>query len=281
MKRFKIIKSMLEIFAVLFLSVLPWTPIVAANPPIAVIVDGQAVTLDQPAIMSQGRVMVPLRGIFERLGATVNYDSQKQTVMAIRGTDVITLVMNSTQATVNGTPTTLDVPPLMMGSRILVPLRFVSEALGADVKWQAYNQTVTVLSRTGGADLPYPPLQQPYNTPNQQPIQSNQPFQLGLTAPAPASALSPLSDISGTTQPNAIVHINVISDMPRHGFLGTSSPNSVVVLDTTTRADSLGKYVFHIDTSNLASGAHIVVTMSASNTTGGSSNELRVEYSRQ
>ncbi len=282
MKRITIMKSMVGILAFFFLSVLPWTPTAAANTPIAVLVDGQTIALDQPAIMSQGRVMVPLRGIFEKLGATVNYDSLKQSVTAARGATLITLFMNSTRTIVNGTPGTLDVPPLMSGSRILVPLRFVSEALGADVKWQAYNQTVSIMSRTGGADLPYAPILQPVqNSPAQQPTQTSGAFKLLLTGPAPASAVAPIFDISGTTQPNATVRISVISDMPRHGFFGMSGPTSVNVLDTTTMADSVGNYTFHVDSSKLASGDHIVVTLSASNTSGGSSNELRTEYARQ
>lgn len=285
MKRFTTIKSFFGILAMLALLVPPWTPATAANSQIGVMIDGQTIALDQPAIMSQGRVLVPLRGVFEKLGATVNYDATQQRVTASRGATLITLFMNSTRTLVNGTPGTLDAPPLMLGSRVLVPLRFVSEALGANVKWQAYNQTVSILSGTGGADLPYAPTQQPnYNAQYQQPYynsQNNGPFQLNLIGPAPASAVPATFDVSGTTQPNATVRISVISDMPRHGFLGMSGATSTTVLDTTTVADSAGNFIFHVNAGNLASGAHIVVSLSASNVSGGSSNQLRMEYSRQ
>jgi len=282
MKPFTAIKmSLIGVLALFAFSVLPWEPAVAMGNPIAVTVDGQTVALDQPAIMSQGRVMVPLRGIFERLGAQVNYDAAQRSITASRGTTLISLLMNSNQAQVNGVSRTMDSPPIMIGSRVLVPLRFVSEALGADVQWQAYNNTVNILSQTGGVDLPYAPVPVQQQQPYQQPYQSNAPFQLNLTGPPAASALPQLFDVTGTTQPNATVRISVISDMPRHGFLGMSSPTSVDVLNTTTQADINGNYTFHVNTNNLASGAHLIVTLSASNTSGGSSNELRTEYSRQ
>jgi len=269
MKRFNVKKIILEIFAVLFLSVLPWSSIFAASTLIAVSVDGQPIVFDQPPVMSQGRVMVPLRGVFEKLGATVNYDAASQNVTARRGTTLISLSANSSEAQVNGVTRTMDSPPIMMGSRVLVPLRFVSEALGADVKWQAYNSSVTILSKTGGVDLPYAPAQ------------TSGPFQLSLTSPAPASAVPGLFDVTGTTQPYATVSISVTSDMPRHGFLGMSGPTNVNVLNTATQADSSGNYTFHVNASDLATGAHIVVNLSASNSSGSSSNQQQVQYSRQ
>jgi len=299
MIKFTNVKSFLGILALLALLTPPWTPTVAAGSQISVAVDGQTVPLDQPAVMSGGRVMVPLRGVFERLGASVSFNSIQQSVTASRGTTLIELFMNSTRTIVNGAEGSLDAPPLMMGSRILVPLRFVSEALGADVQWQAYNNSVNILSRTGGADLPYLPSQPRYHERTQQPYhtyntynnntynnsadynQNNGPFQLALSGPAPASSLPQYFDIAGTTQPYATVRINVTSDMPRHGFLGMSGPTSVNVLNTTSGADSQGNFLFHVDASNLASGAHIVVTLNASNTSGGSSNEMRIEYARQ
>lgn len=117
---------------------------------ISVVVDGQLLSLDQPAAMNRGRVMVPLRGIFESLGAVVDYDPATRTIRATRGETEISLFTNSSRALVNGEVRILDAPPILLGSRVLVPLRFVSEALGAEVRWQAYNRTVNILSLTGG-----------------------------------------------------------------------------------------------------------------------------------
>lgn len=131
-------------------------PMGAFSQGIIVRVDGQPLMLDQPATMVRGRVMVPLRGIFENLGAQVNYDPNTRTIQAFRGTQQVTLTLNSQAAFINSQPYTLDAPPTSLGGRTLVPLRFISEALGSEVHWQAYDHSVNILSRTGGASLPVP-----------------------------------------------------------------------------------------------------------------------------
>jgi trimeric autotransporter adhesin len=120
-------------------------PVAAST--INVIVNGQNVTFDQPPVERAGRVFVPLRGIFERLGASVVY--QHGVINATSGNRTITLHIGSTQATVNGQSQYLDSPPFVIGSRTLVPLRFVAQALGASVEWQQANNTVAITG-TGG-----------------------------------------------------------------------------------------------------------------------------------
>lgn len=112
--------------------------------------DGRVLNFDQPAMMQGGRVMVPLRGIFESLGADVLYDAARRSIKATKGDRVIELSLGSRDASINGQTSYLDVPADSMGGRVMVPLRFVSEALGADVKWSASTRTVS-LSSSGGA----------------------------------------------------------------------------------------------------------------------------------
>jgi len=115
-------------------------------------VDGQPLLAGQSAMMQGGRVMVPMRPIFQHLGATVVYDPGTRSIDAQRGKTEISLMVGSLTATVNGNPQTLDAPAEMMNGQIFVPLRFVSEALGADVRWIASTKTVDILSRTGGPE---------------------------------------------------------------------------------------------------------------------------------
>ena len=137
-----------------------------AAPYVRVFVDGAPVAFDQPPVIVGGRVLVPLRGVFERLGATVTWDPISQTVLAQSGATSVSLRIGSPQAFVSGQPQTLDVPAMLVGGRTLVPLRFVSQALGAGVTWDAASSTVQIAG-SGAAAAPitvppsvtYPPAQ--------------------------------------------------------------------------------------------------------------------------
>lgn len=119
----------------------------AAFGQIQVIVDGQAVAFrGQQPIEQNDRVLVPLRGVFEKMGADVVWNPESDTVTAMRGDTRVRLHIGSTEATVNGQSVMLDVAPMIMNGSTMVPLRFISESLGGTVDWQAYNQTVAVNS---------------------------------------------------------------------------------------------------------------------------------------
>jgi competence ComEA-like helix-hairpin-helix protein len=111
-----------------------------------VFVDGAALTFQVPPRVEQGTTLVPLRGIFESLGATVVWDGATQTVKASKADTQIQLKIGSTTAYRNGQAVTLAVPGKVINGSTLVPLRFVSEALGADVKWDGPTQTITITS---------------------------------------------------------------------------------------------------------------------------------------
>jgi hypothetical protein len=99
-------------------------------------------------------VFVPLRGVFQQLGATVVY--QSGVINATGNGNEIGLHIGSTQATVNGTPQALDVAPFIVGASTYVPLRFVSQALGASVNFDGANQIVA-LTTPGAAHPPVAP----------------------------------------------------------------------------------------------------------------------------
>lgn len=137
-------------------------PAHAAN--VTVIVDGQTMSFDQPPIIQAGRVFVPLRGIFERLGASVVYANGQ--INATGRGRTVSLNIGSTQATVDGQATTLDVAPFIVGQRTLVPLRFIAQSLGAAVNWDDGTSTVTINSgRGGGAPSPTSPVNLTYRWP--------------------------------------------------------------------------------------------------------------------
>ncbi|GBF33522.1 hypothetical protein DCCM_2624 [Desulfocucumis palustris] len=102
----------------------------AENSPSIFINDNQLVS-ENPAMIENGRTLVPLRAIFEALNQTVNWDAQSQTVTSGN----ISLQINNPVATVNGQEISLDVPAKLIDDRTYVPLRFVAESLGKDVNW--------------------------------------------------------------------------------------------------------------------------------------------------
>src|SRR2546423_7277893 len=91
-----------------------------------------------------GRVLVPLRGVLEELGAYVEYDASSRMVSASKGDMNLELGLGQRFATVNGSRVDLDVPATTIAGNTMVPLRFVSEALGANVRWNPYTSTVAI-----------------------------------------------------------------------------------------------------------------------------------------
>ncbi len=125
-------------------------PALAAGP-VSVTLNGNPLTLNPAPTERAGRVFVPLRGVFENLGATVVYANG--TINATGRNHNVSLKVGSQAATVDGQQQTLDVAPFIIGASTYVPLRFVSQALGATVNFDGANQIVA-LSTTGGGSAP-------------------------------------------------------------------------------------------------------------------------------
>ena len=100
--------------------------------------------LDVPAQLINSRTMVPLRAIFEALGAYVHWEDSTQTITAIKDDTVVILVIGKNSINVNGVDKPLDVPAMLVDSRTLVPARAVAESFGCDVLWDDATQTVTI-----------------------------------------------------------------------------------------------------------------------------------------
>ncbi len=163
-------KSPLALAVVLALGFAVLVTAPASAQAVRVIVDGSPVFFDQPPVTIGGRVLIPLRGVFERLGAFVQWNPASNTVLATRGGSQIQLTIGSRIAFVNGRQVALDVPPMVVGGRTLVPLRFVSEAMGASVDWDPAARAVFVSSGgTARPSFPQPPVVQPTPPPVVQP----------------------------------------------------------------------------------------------------------------
>lgn len=109
-----------------------------------VIVNGKSLEMDVPPMLTGDRLFVPLRIIFETLNATVEWEEETQTITARRGDTTIIMQVGSENASINGNYASVDVAPMIVNDRTLVPIRFVSESLGATVDWSEETKTATI-----------------------------------------------------------------------------------------------------------------------------------------
>jgi len=99
---------------------------------------------DVSPILENGRALVPLRVIFEALGAKVDWDGATNTVTATKDNDTVKLTVGKKTAYKNGAAIELDVPAKVVKGKTLVPIRFVSEAMGTIVNYQHDTKTVII-----------------------------------------------------------------------------------------------------------------------------------------
>jgi len=115
---------------------------------VQVTVDGNPINFqDAQPQMQNGRVLVPLRGVFEAIGATVLWDSSAQSIAADAGPRHVRLRIGDHEANVDGHVVEMDTAPMISGGSTLVPLRFLSQSLGARVDWQPDQNLVAISSR--------------------------------------------------------------------------------------------------------------------------------------
>ena len=138
MKKFSVLSLILAMM--LFFSVVAFADV----PKLTVLMDGEELHCDVPPMIINDRTMVPMRAIFEALGAEVSWDDSTKTVTAEKSGTSIRLIIGAALAAVGSKAYDLDSPAVIVDNRTLVPIRFVSEALGAKVDWDSSSYTVTV-----------------------------------------------------------------------------------------------------------------------------------------
>ncbi|MBQ6907310.1 MAG: carbohydrate-binding domain-containing protein, partial [Clostridia bacterium] len=124
---------------------------------ITVELDGKKIEFDVKPEIIDGRTMVPLRKIFEEIGATVKWDNDTKTVSARKNSKTVTLVIDSTDLEIDKGKTddngnavtetvTLEVPAQVVSGRTLVPARAIAESFDLSVDWEEENQKVVITS---------------------------------------------------------------------------------------------------------------------------------------
>ena len=127
----KIISAMLCIALLTSVCVMP----VSADQPISVYVNGEKLEFDVEPVLLNDRTMVPMRKIFETLGATVTWNGDTETASGVRNGIRVSVSIDNPKAFIDGKATTLDQPPVLLDGRTLVPLRAISEAFECEVLW--------------------------------------------------------------------------------------------------------------------------------------------------
>lgn len=113
---------------------------------IQVLLNGNEMELTMPPLLINNSTYVPLRGVFEQMGVNVRWDVPSRAVVAVKGST--TLILNSVtgQTTVNGKIIATDQKPVFINDSVYVPLRLISEMLGAQVEWDADAYAVRINS---------------------------------------------------------------------------------------------------------------------------------------
>lgn len=106
--------------------------------------NGVKVQFEQDPVIEEGRVLVPFRFVAEKLGANVEWDAETKTVTCEKNGLKMALTANQKDIVVSGQSVEIDVPVKILNDRVMVPLRIVADALGADVEWDAENKTVKI-----------------------------------------------------------------------------------------------------------------------------------------
>ncbi len=138
-------KKVLSMLVVICIMITSFSLVSYADDSIKIKINGYNHEYDVMPVIINSRTMVPMRGIFESLGADISWDGETKTVRAfgLNGTQ-ITHIIGESAAVVNGDIVTLDTPSQIVNGRTMVPVRFVSEALGEKVDWDADTKTVII-----------------------------------------------------------------------------------------------------------------------------------------
>ncbi len=120
---------------------------VSAEKNISVELDANKLEFDTNPVNINGRVLVPVRAIFEEIGATVVWDAPSKTVISKLNGRTVIMTIDSKTMLINGEKTELDVPPMIISDRTLVPARAAVEAFNAKVSWDAQNNTVKISTK--------------------------------------------------------------------------------------------------------------------------------------
>ncbi len=108
-------------------------------------VNGQSLNeLTMPPVILNDYTLVPAREVFEKVGAVVSWNSDREEVYVAKGNNLLVLKINSTEAYYNNKTVKMEIPAKLINSKTMIPVRFVSETMGYNVGWDKPTRTVLI-----------------------------------------------------------------------------------------------------------------------------------------
>ncbi len=141
-----------RILLMIMITMLVSTGALASNQEITIKINGVKLITDSPAMIVNNSTLVPMRAIFEAMGAKVEWENSTRTVIGTKGKDKIVLQIGNTRAYLNGKAIMLETPPIIVNNSTFVPVRFIAESLGSDVLWDAKTRTVIINDKDNSID---------------------------------------------------------------------------------------------------------------------------------
>ena len=199
-------KKVITVAAIICLCV-SMLAVTAQEQEISVFLDGEQIVFDVPPQTINDRTMVPMRAIFEALGATVDWNEEEQSITSTREGITIYMAIDNPVITVNGEEITLDVAPVKINDRTLVPIRAVAESFEAEVLWDEDAQRVDINTVSEPSASPEPsgspdPTASPDPSASPEPSASVSPTASPSASPSGSPSASPSATPSGSAEPS-------------------------------------------------------------------------------
>jgi len=205
------------------------------------IVNGVSVKIDaqnSKPFIHNGRTLVPMAGIFDALSATYKWDGETRSVTAQKEKTAIYLEIDNPTAYKNGEPVLLEIAPIIKNDKTMIPLRFVSESLGAEVLWDNDARTITITSEEISSEITS--------------AESSDKAQETVTETSPKEIVK--EAVNKETSKETINNDIFISVSDKKAILGDSKKNIVDIFGIPNRVDKdflgLEWYVYNSDYSN-------------------------------
>ena len=109
-----------------------------------VVLNDSILSFDQPPVIEEGRTLVPMRFLFEQMGANVEWNEETKSARATLNNKAVTFSIDDNEAEVDSQPVTMDVPARLINGKTMVPLRFLSEEMGYNVTWDEETRTAVI-----------------------------------------------------------------------------------------------------------------------------------------
>lgn len=140
----KFTKKAMSVVAPVLLSAAMVFPVSASEQKISVYLNNVPIVFDTEPSINDGTTYVPMRGIFEALGADVKWNDSEKSITVINNSNTIKLYVGKNDIVINGKKSAKSPYPVISDGRTLVPLRSISELMGADVDWNSATRRIDI-----------------------------------------------------------------------------------------------------------------------------------------